>query len=248
MSTVTLVYTALLYGATLVLAGGLAFQILSYARTPAPLKIPTMPAPVTRTGVVMRLAREVAFFESLFKSNKWTWLFAAMFHLGLLLEVLRHLRYFVYPVWTWVVLIQPFGVYGGFIMVAGLVGLLGRRMLVGRVRYVTGPSDYLMLLLLLGIAASGMAMTFAEHIDVVSFKEFVLGLIYFDWRPLPASPLLLIHLSLVALLMILFPFSKLMHGPGVFFSPTRNQVDDARQRRHLAPWAARLETPTGENQ
>mgnify|MGYP003352483942 CR=1 FL=1 len=33
---------------------------------------------------------------------------------------------------------------------------------------------------------------------------------------------------------------KLLHAPGVFFSPTRNQVDDARQKRHVASWAARL--------
>jgi nitrate reductase gamma subunit len=50
-----------------------------------------------------------------------------------------------------------------------------------------------------------------------------------------------VHLALVAVLMLIFPFSKLLHAPGVFFSPTRNQVDDPRERRHLAPWAARLD-------
>ena len=49
------------------------------------------------------------------------------------------------------------------------------------------------------------------------------------------------HLLLVVLLMIVFPFSKLLHAPGVFFSPSRNQADDPRQKRHLAPWAANLE-------
>ncbi len=52
---------------------------------------------------------------------------------------------------------------------------------------------------------------------------------YFDWQPLPADPLLLVHLALVATLMIIFPFSKLLHAPGVFFSPTRNQVDNPRE-------------------
>jgi len=42
-------------------------------------------------------------------------------------------------------------------------------------------------------------------------------------------------------LMLVFPVSKLLHAPGVFFSPSRNQVDDPREHRHLAPWAARLE-------
>ena len=39
----------------------------------------------------------------------------------------------------------------------------------------------------------------------------------------------------------IFPFSKLLHAPGVFFSPGRNQADNPREQRHLAPWAAELE-------
>ncbi len=241
MPIMTVIYALLLYGAAAVFGLGVSYRVLTYARTPAPLKIPTMPAPVTRTGVVFRVAREVALFESLFKSSKWTWIFAVMFHLGLLLEVVRHLRYFIQPIWFWTVLVQPFGVYGGVVMVVGLLGLLGRRVLIARVRYISQPSDYLMLLLLLGIGLSGLAIKFLDHTDIVSFKAFVLGLLYFDWQPLPDSPLLLAHLSMVAALLIAFPFSKLLHAPGVFFSPTRNQVDDARERRHLAPWAAQLE-------
>jgi len=53
--------------------------------------------------------------------------------------------------------------------------------------------------------------------------------------------MLLIHLGLVAALMIIFPYSKLLHAPGVFFSPTRNQVDNPRERRHVADWALQLE-------
>ena len=64
---------------------------------------------------------------------------------------------------------------------------------------------------------------------------------YFDWQPLPADPVLLVHLSLVLILMFIFPVSKLLHAPGVFFSPSRNQVDNAREKRHLAPWAAALD-------
>ncbi len=139
------------------------------------------------------------------------------------------------PVWGWVVLLQPFGLYAGFAMLAGLGGLWLRRLAVERVRYVTGPSDHLMLALFAGIVASGFAMRYLLRTDIVALKAFVLGLIAFDWQPLPASPVLMLHLGLVAALMIVFPFSKLLHVPGVFFSPTRNQVDDSRTRRHLAP-------------
>jgi len=241
MTALTVFYTGLFYFASLALVGGLAYRIMEYARTPAPLKIPTTPAPTTTSGVVMRMAREVVLFESLFKSNKWIWLFGILFHGGLAVVLLRHIRYFQQPVWDWVVFIQPFGKYASFIMVAGLAGLWARRFLVDRVRYISTPSDHLILALLLGIGLSGICMTFGAHTDIVDLKAFALGLVTFDWHPVPDDGALLIHLFLVALLMIVFPVSKLLHAPGVFFSPTRNQSDNPRETRHIAPWAAALD-------
>jgi nitrate reductase gamma subunit len=241
MTPVTVVFAALFYLATLVLVAGLVGRIANYARTPAPLKIPTTPAPTTRAGVVMRLAREVVFFESLFKANLWTWALGWIFHASLVLVLVRHLRYFTEPVWGWVVIAQPFGALAGLTMVAGLAGLLARRVLVERIRYISTVSDHLMLWLLIAIGLSGLAMKHVAHTDVIAVKMFFLGLLRFDWQPLPADGLLYMHLALVALLMLVFPFSKLLHAPGLFFSPSRNQVDDPRETRHLAAWAARLD-------
>ena len=80
-------------------------------------------------------------------------------------------------------------------------------------------------------------MRFGVHTDIVALKAFALGLARLDWQPLPTDGVLLLHLVLVAALMVVFPFSKLLHAPGVFFSPTRNQPDDPRERRHVTPWA-----------
>ena len=231
----TAVFAAMLFAALFVMLTGLGFRVWLYARTPAPLKIPTMPAPRTRSGVAVRVFSEVLVFRSLFKANKWIWLFGWVFHLALALVLMRHLRYVLQPVPEIVVLIQPFGVIAGFAMVASLVALWARRFLVPRIRYISGPSDHLMLMLLLAIGASGLSMKFLTHTDIVAVKAFILGLIDFDWQPLPADPALLVHLVLVALLMLVFPFSKLLHAPGVFFSPTRNQADDSRERRHVPP-------------
>jgi nitrate reductase gamma subunit len=241
MSLLTTVYVVLFYAATLLFVAGVARKIWQYAKTPAPLKIPTTPAPTTTSGVVLRMAREVVLFESLFKSNKWIWIFGWMFHVGLALVLVRHLRYFQEPVWGLVALAQPFGIYGGLAMVAGLLGLWGRRIVVERIRYITGPSDHLMLALLVGIGASGLMMKFVSHTDIVAVKAFFLGLMRFAPQPLPADGPLLVHLALVALLLIVFPVSKLLLAPGVFFSPTRNQADNPRDHRHMAPWAAELD-------
>ncbi len=241
MSLLTITYALLFYVATLVMVVGLARKIHCYSRTPAPLRIPTTPAPTTATGVGWRMAREVVFFESLFKASKWTWIFGWTFHAGLMLVLLRHLRYFQEPVWLPVVWIQPLGTYAGFAMVAGLAGLWARRFLVDRVRYISTPSDHLMLALLLAIGLSGLLMRFVAHPDIVAVKVFMLGLMRADWQALPALPVLLLHLALVAVLMLIFPISKLLHAPGLFFSPTRNQADDARETRHVAAWAAMLD-------
>jgi nitrate reductase gamma subunit len=241
MSVLSLFYAGLFYLATALFVVGLALKIRRYAATPSPLKIPTTPAPVTGTGVAMRMGREVVLFESLFKSSKWTWLFGWMFHFALLLVLLRHLRYFQQPVWTPIVWVQPWGMYAGFAMVAGLAGLWARRFLVDRVRYISTPSDHLHLALLLAIGLTGLGMRFVAPTDIVAVKAFMLGLMRLDIQPLPSDPLLLLHLALVALLLIVFPISKLLHAPGLFFSPTRHQVDNPRETRHVAAWATALD-------
>lgn len=241
MSTLTLAYAIAFYFAVAVMVIGLAYKIRQFWVTPSPLKIPVMPAPLTRQGVVFRMAREVVYFESLFKSNKWIWIFAVLFHAGLALVLMRHLRYFTEPVWFWVALVQPFGIYAAFAMVAGLLGLWARRFLVERVRYISSFSDHFMLALLVMIGISGLMMKFVAHTDIIAVKGFFLGLMTFNLQPLPSDTPLLIHLGLVAALMIVFPFSKLLHVPGVFFSPSRTQVDDAREKRHMAPWTAQMD-------
>lgn len=237
----SVLYAILFWVATAVLVVGVGMRIRKYWRTPAPLKIPTTPAPTTRTGVVIRMAREVIFFESLFKANKWIWIFGWTFHMGMWLVLIRHIRYFTFDIPWWLSLAQPFGTYAGFAMLLGLLGLWARRFLVERIRYISNPSDHLMLALLVAIVGSGLMMRFVIHTDIIMVKQFMLGLMRLRIETLPSDPILLVHLGCVAILMLVFPISKLMHAPGVFFSPSRNQVDNPREQRHLAPWAAALE-------
>jgi nitrate reductase gamma subunit len=235
-------FAILFYLATLVFVVGLLQRIRLYANTPSPLLIPTTPAPVTKAGVVLRMTREVVFFESLFKANLWTWSMGWLFHASFALVIMRHLRYFTEPVWGWVALIQPFGMYAGLTMLLGLCGLWARRLFVERIRYISTMSDHLMLVLFICIAGSGLLMKFAVHTDVVGVKNFFLGLMHLNVQSLPASFALYVHLLLVSALLVILPISKLLHAPGVFFSPTRNQTDNPREKRHIAAWAAKFES------
>ena len=99
-----------------------------------------------------------------------------------------------------------------------------------------------MLALLLAIALTGLAMKYVAHTDIVAVKSFMQGLLTFNIQPVPQDPILLAHLFLVATLMAIFPISKLLHVPGLFFSPSRNQVDNPREHRYVsAAWATKLE-------
>jgi hypothetical protein len=70
----------------------------------------------------------------------------------------------------------------------------------------------------------------------------MLGLMHLNWQVLPSSIGLYVHLSLVAVLLMIFPVSKLLHAPGLFFSPSRNQADNPRDKRHISGWGKKLES------
>ncbi len=215
------------YLASAVFVLGLALRLTSYLRTPQRLPVAVTPAPRGWGGVTWRLLKEVTVFASLFQSNKWVWFFGWVFHASLLLVMVRHLRYFMEPVPTWVVWLQPLGRYAGISMVLALLALWARRLLVDRVRFVSTVSDHLLLVLLLFIGISGLVMSFLIHTDVVAVKRFTLGLLSLESKALPGGPMTM-HFILVGVLLLVFPVSKLLHVPGVFVSPSRAMVDRPR--------------------
>ena len=248
MDGLSLTFNGLAYLAVFVFWVGLGLRLWTWFETPAPFKIPTTPAPKTRSGAMARVAGEVVLFRSLYRADRALWLGAWVFHLTLLLILLRHLRYFLYPVPAWVMALTPMAGLVGFVFLLPGLYLFARRLIIDRVRYGSLLSDYLLLLLLMAIGALGLLMKYAAPVDVVAAKAFVLGLITLNPTTVPAHPLFLIHFSLVLILVVYFPFGKLLHAPGVFFSPTRNQADDGRRRLHVNPWdppGAMASTPGG---
>ena len=188
MSLISIFFTFFFYISVLILIIGLSYKIVQYWQTPAPLKIPIAPAPLNRLGVLLRIAREVFLFQSLFKASKWTWIFGWSFHLALILLFFRHLVYF-WPGEIPIILLKTEPLkYAAYPLIFGLLGLLGRRLFVDRVRYISAPSDYLMLLLLIVIGGSGMMMTFAQnHPNMLLVTNFAVGLITFNWSEMPSE-------------------------------------------------------------
>ncbi len=239
-SLLTIIFSLMAYGAAAVFVFGVLCKIMVYAKTPSPLKIPTTPAPTTSFGAAIRVLSEVLLFRSLYKGNKWTWLGGVVFHWAFLFVVLRHLRYFLYPLPAWDMKLQGIGIIAGIVLPIAVLYLLMRRTTVDRTVFISSLADYFALTLIFFIAGTGLMMKFYERPFMVDIKGFVYGLATFNFSAVPTDPVFLTHLTLVMILLAYFPYSKLVHAPGIFFSPTRNQADNPRESRHVTPWSPNL--------
>ncbi len=184
------------------------------------------------------------------------WVGALAFHYAFLTVGLRHFRFFLEPVpWCLQLLekadsffrveivydVIQFGlpsVYiSGIVLFAAVTYLLLRRLFINNVRYISLASDFFPLFLIMGIAFTGILMRYFVKADITAIKELTMGLVTFNWSvPAGISPLFYIHMFFVSILLIYFPFSKLMHLGGVFLSPTRNMAANTREVRHVNPW------------
>lgn len=219
----SLIFAYTLYSAVGILTVGVIWKLIQYVRTPVPHMIAVAPVPRTRMGVLVRIVRETLFFESLFRASKWTWLFGWVFHYALAVVLLRHLYFVSDPIPSWMAMVFIPSDYAAWLMGAGLVGLLVRRFAVDRIRYISNPSDYALLVLLLVIGVSGLLLRYSMHVDITAVRNFMLGLLALSPQALPDNLMLYVHIGSAAILAVVFPFSKLIHFPGYFFSPSHNQ-------------------------
>ncbi len=183
----------------------------------------------------------------IYYSSKWLWVFALMFHYCFFIVFFRHFRFFLDPVPGCVSFVETidgilqigaprFFITGGLLLVAVLF-LIGRRMVNPKVRYISLSQDYFPLFLILGIVVTGILMRYFLKTDIAQVKAFVMGLVHFQpISPDGIDPIFFVHVCLVSVLLLYFPFSKLTHMVGVFFSPTRNLPCNTRRVRHVNPW------------
>ena len=132
--------------------------------------------------------------------------------------------------------VQSLSVYTGYLLPLAAVYLFWRRLASLRDFYTSGLPDYGALILLASIAGTGLLVHYVARAYLVDIKAFALGLVTLHPVAPPMHPIFLIHFILVCLLLIYFPYSKMMHAGGVLFSPTRNQPFDVARKRHINPW------------
>ncbi|MBW2261759.1 MAG: sulfate reduction electron transfer complex DsrMKJOP subunit DsrM [Deltaproteobacteria bacterium] len=234
------------------------------------IKSSTLDNPHTTLGVLGRMALEVLFFRSLFRNtrmeikegprvvygeNVYLWAAGLAFHWSFLIIFIRHFRFFTEPVPGFILAMQyvdgfmqigvPVLYLTDLFLVAGLTFLFIRRLWSPQLRYISQAADYFPLLLILGVALTGIWMRHFTKTDIVGVKELAMGIVTFSpMVPESVGSVFFMHLILVCSLFAYFPFSKLMHMAGVFLSPTRNLANDNRMVRHVNPWNPEVEVHT----
>ena len=236
------------------------------------IKQDKLESPTSTFWVIARMALEIFLFRSLWRNDRvelkrhekliyspkrFLWLGGLLFHWSLAIILFRHLRFFTEPVLPGIAAVDgldglfQIGIPSLFMtdaaILVALTYLFIRRALLPQMRLISLPSDYFALFLLIAIVLSGLLMRHFFKTDLERVKELVISLM--SLRPVVSSDLgsfFYIHLFLVSVLFAYFPFSKLMHAPGVFLSPTRNLKNDSRMRRHVNPWSYPVKVHTYE--
>jgi nitrate reductase gamma subunit len=217
-----------------------------------------------------RMLMEILFFRSLFRNtrveqagpvklvyggNRWLWLGGLAFHWSLFIILLRHLRFFTEPVLAPVIwladldgifqLAVPTLFITDFVILVAVTYLFGRRVAFSQIRFISMASDYLALFLILGVVISGVLMRSIFKVDLIAVKELAVSVISFKPAVNGAIGLpFFIHLVLAFALVAYFPFSKMMHAPGILLSPTRNLLNNSRMHRWVNPWDHPVRTHT----
>ncbi len=229
-----LVGVVLPYVAVLVFLAGMAYRLYSWKKLASPA-MTLFPAPATERGNTLNTLQEALLFKSLFGGDRVLWLLAWVFHAVLALIVVGHLRVAA----NVDVLLEALGMSqsgieamsataggaAGVVILIAVALLLVRRMALRRVRQVTGPADYLALVLIGVIIATGNKMrfggeTYKDFLDLT--RDYFAALATFSPRAAAMEALtdnlFLVHLFLALVLLMLIPFSKILHLGGIFFT------------------------------
>ncbi len=140
-------------------------------------------------------------------------------HWGLIILFVSHLIGFIggsYNFSSWIEFFKWVGLGGGIIFLYGASWAFLRRIFIPQVKAMSTPDDYIMLLLLILIAALGVYQSAIEMVFGVSFLAGPWIASIFKLQPdvsaISAAPLInKLHIIIAFLFFAYFPFTKLVH-------------------------------------
>jgi nitrate reductase gamma subunit len=204
-----------------VFVGGMVYRIATWRKRPSP-PITLFPAPEATGDRLAELLKDTFLFKRLFHGDLVLWFLGITFHVLLLMTFLDHYdrilafsgitagSLFIIPVLSGGPTGIAITVFVGFLFV--------RRLVLKRAVQVSSFSDYFALLLILAVILTGDALRFMSSYDIVATREYFTGLITFSFKPFPANTWFLVHFFLAQVLIMIIPFSKILHFGGIFFT------------------------------
>lgn len=216
----------------------MAIKIKNWVKVPVPYELTVFPSPLTKSGKIKILLKETFTFRTLlYGNNKIFWFFSVVFHFSLIVVLVGHILgiYFTGEHFTYLglsgdeskLLSNFFGNLAGILLMISVLYLLLRRYFIHLIRIISVRSDYLILYLLIGIILTGNAMRFFNGVELIEVRNYIWGLAIYSMEPLPKNAWFLIHFTLVQMFLLYFPFSKLVHSCGYFFTQSlvKNQIE-----------------------
>ncbi|RPF47203.1 respiratory nitrate reductase subunit gamma [Thermodesulfitimonas autotrophica] len=216
-----------------ILLGGITWRIWRWMIGQIVHNITLPPFPSSWPAAIVWILWQIVSFWNIFKFDRGLWVFAWPMHVALASIAGGHFLG-IYTLGQQFHLLLPWivtphqseaasnflGTTFGILFFLMLLGLLYRRLAIEKVRVISAPSDYLHLLLLLGIVGVGdyMRLVHTASLHYAEAREYLAGLFTFNPQPLPDNGFFFIHFLLVQIMLIIFPFSKLMHPFGILWN------------------------------
>ncbi len=181
------------------------------------------PARGSRVKACALTATDIIFFNRLLIVNPALWIGEWVFHVSLLLVLLRHLRYFLDPVPEWVWSVQFVGMLAGYALPLSLAYILVVRLLTTREKYASRANMFL-LGLVLAIGMIGMSMYLWYTPNLIDVKFFARGLLCLKPAPVPEGLLFQAHFVLVLVLILFIP-THIFTAPIVMMEARKREQD-----------------------
>lgn len=225
-----LVAGILVYVAIAIFILGIAYRIYEWFKvTRSSVRLGMFPKPKNKWDRGIKLAKDSLLYPQVIGVDATMWFFVLLLHIGGIGAFVGHLRLFneftfisntlgedgmaQFAMWT--------GGTIGILLLISVTYLILRRF-KSPYRDLSTPEDYLLLVLILIILLFGNHMRFFGDIHVTEYREYIHSLLAFR----PAFPeaiteastkwVLVSHVLTSNILLIYFPFSKLIHSVGTF--------------------------------
>lgn len=226
-----LVAGIMVYLAAAIFILGMAYRVYQWLRAPKTrMKTGVFPKPTGWAARGFKVGMDSFIFPQVMKVDRSIWVFTILFHFALLGAFVGHLRLFreLTPLLN---LLGPKGMDQFALWSGGLMGVLLMvclayylfRRLNSPYREISVPEDFILLFLLILVVLMGDHMRFLGKIHAADYRIYFQSLLAFrpSFPPALANNsstkwALDIHVFLANLLLIFFPFSKLVHVIATF--------------------------------